>query len=383
MEKRFVSQQRVEWCRKNYHIELDELAVRAGIKPDLLRRACNRERVLTGAQLRNMGRALDLGTYFFTAKMDVSKTEMRLPHFRAAACRPQPSTELMMLLGRMERHREYFDAVLDESPRRNARKPAYPRLRPDASWAGKARAVRKWLGISGAEGFAELRARIEDRDIMVFVSNSWRRWNIHVDSKGEERFKGFALRHEVLPIIFVAKEKDERDQSFTLMHELAHLILHKVDALDGEKSLVALSRENKQEFEANALASYILLSDEARREIDAVQVENKDTRKTGLALDRICKRHRVSKAAVLAYIVASKGATAAMREWTAKQSSGKALKREVEIDAARKIWEIFGRRYVSEVLDAEAKQRLTTSTALDYMDVDLITFREVAKKKNR
>ncbi|MBF2759550.1 MAG: ImmA/IrrE family metallo-endopeptidase, partial [Ectothiorhodospiraceae bacterium AqS1] len=155
-------------------------------------------------------------------------------------------------------------------------------------------AAGRRLGQQGQGRAAELRARIEANDIMVFVSNSWRRWNIHLDSKGEERFKGFALRHEVLPIIFVAKERDERDQSFTLMHELAHLILHKADALDGEQSLVALSRENKQEFEANALASYILLSDEARREIDAVQVESKDAHKIGLALDRICKRHRVS-----------------------------------------------------------------------------------------
>ena len=377
----------MDWCRKNYHIELDELASRAGIKSGLLRRAYKGEMVLTAEQLWDLGETLDLEMSFMR-KRDISKGEIRLPHFRAASCRPQPSTELMMLLGRMERHRGHFEGVLDESPRRNARRVKYPSQRSGAGYASKAKAVRRWLGISGDASFAELRGRVEAKDIMVFVSNSWRRWGTPVNGKGEDQFKGFALRHELLPIIFVAKEREERDQSFTLMHELAHLLLHKGDAIDGADSLDALlSRGNKQEQEANTLAGYILLSEEARGEVDVLPLEGKEVRKLGQELDRICKRHGAGKAAVLAYLAASRGAAAAARAhncWTQsmKQSKKKTSKKEAEAESAKKIWDIFGYRYVTEVMDAEANERITTHKALVYMNVDLDTFQIMVKQKD-
>ena len=233
-----VNPERLQWCLRHYCLTPAELAKRAGLKPSTVRRACGGEQGLTLQEMRAITKALELNSFFFIQENNISREEVRIPQFRAAAGQPRRTTE-MLLLSRTERRRRYFEGLFEDLPALKPRKVSYPQLRPGDGYEAKARMVRRWLKLSGGAGFAELRQKVEAKGILVFVGCGTGRWQVPKDGRGREQFKSFALRHEVLPIIFVAKERDERNQSFTLLHELAHLIMHQKDAIDGERSLAS------------------------------------------------------------------------------------------------------------------------------------------------
>ena len=87
-----------------------------------------------------------------------------------------------------------------------------------------AREVREYLGVpieqqtgwqSDAEAFDRWRETLNDAGVAIFK-----------DSFKVEEYSGFCLYDEVFPIIYVNNSTAKTRQSFTLFHELAHLIFH-------------------------------------------------------------------------------------------------------------------------------------------------------------
>ncbi|MBF2735068.1 MAG: ImmA/IrrE family metallo-endopeptidase, partial [Betaproteobacteria bacterium AqS2] len=184
---------------------------------------------------------------------------------------------------------------------------------------------------------------------------------------------------EVLPIIFVAKEKDERNQSFTLLHELAHLIMHQKDAIDGEQSLASFggASRSRREIEANALASHVLLPESALTEIDAKALAGMAPAEIDAALRGVCEKHRVSPMVVLARLRAARLVPAALVEGYFKRSA-KASRPQAQAKgkddgrvSVAEIREIFGDRYVDMTVKMEGEKEITLHDAVVYLDVDL------------
>nr|MBF2736024.1 ImmA/IrrE family metallo-endopeptidase [Betaproteobacteria bacterium AqS2] len=203
--------------------------------------------------------------------------------------------------------------------------------------------------------------------MLVFVGGGGRfgRWQTPKDRRGRDQFKGFALRHEVLPIIFVAKEKDERNQSFTLLHELAHLIMHEQGAVDGEKTLASFhgGSRSRREAEANALASHVLLPESALREIDAKALAGMAPAAIDAALRETCDKYGVSPMVVLARLRAARLVPAAVVDryfkFSVKDGGVQAKGKEDGRMSVAEIREIYGDRYVDMVLKMEAEQEIT------------------------
>ena len=84
-----------------------------------------------------------------------------------------------------------------------------------------AQAVRKWLGCENfAYEFKEWKTAVEKREIFVFSTGKLSNW-----AKSEqETFRGFAVYNDTLPIIVINDSDAIVAQSFTLFHELGHLI---------------------------------------------------------------------------------------------------------------------------------------------------------------
>jgi Zn-dependent peptidase ImmA (M78 family) len=81
-----------------------------------------------------------------------------------------------------------------------------------------------------ANDFEALRESVENKGIMVIVSNGYNGpWQI--DKSDSTR--GFCLYYDMLPIIAI-KKQSKGAMAFTLMHELAHLLLHKTSMLDNQ-----------------------------------------------------------------------------------------------------------------------------------------------------
>ena len=92
--------------------------------------------------------------------------------------------------------------------------------------------VRAWLGVSLEEQiavgkekdtFALWRKVIEEKNILVFMTRRFSHW-----SKMEvDMMRGLSLFHTTLPVIVVNDSDSHRAQTFTLMHELAHVLRQK------------------------------------------------------------------------------------------------------------------------------------------------------------
>jgi Zn-dependent peptidase ImmA (M78 family) len=92
--------------------------------------------------------------------------------------------------------------------------------------------IREWLGLAVPYDFRDIRDAVEQKGIMVIVSNAYNgKWQI--DKKNPVR--GFSLYYDVLPIIVIKKQTSSGAQTFTLMHEFAHLLLHRESAIDNDE----------------------------------------------------------------------------------------------------------------------------------------------------
>lgn len=112
------------------------------------------------------------------------------------------------------------------------RPPSWP---ADAPLTETAQAVRDWLGVdagrnlpfTGTRQKPGWKEKLEARGVFVFMTDKYRGWS-HID---KDAFRGLAIHHDILPIIIVNDSDAKKAQSFTLFHELGHL-MRRENAID-------------------------------------------------------------------------------------------------------------------------------------------------------
>ena len=103
-----------------------------------------------------------------------------------------------------------------------------PELKRDAMADFAAQQVRDWLDITEESfKFSKWKEMLEEKNIFVFMTSKYKGWS-HVD---RALFRGLAIYHQKLPIIIINDSDAKKAQSFTLFHELGHL-LRKESAID-------------------------------------------------------------------------------------------------------------------------------------------------------
>lgn len=124
-----------------------------------------------------------------------------------------------------------------------------------------AKAIRSWLNVENNLEFPEWKEKLEQKGIFVFMTGKYRGWS-HI-RKGV--FRGLSMYYTVLPIIIISDFDVKEAQSFTLFHELGHL-LRKEHAVDS-------CHESKKEVEkwCDRLASKILMPENEFR--NATKIE--------------------------------------------------------------------------------------------------------------
>ena len=115
------------------------------------------------------------------------------------------------------------------------------------------RRIRKWLGCSETDSgkFQDWKKAVESKNIFVFMSSKYPGWSkIH-----PHLFRGISIYQETLPIIVINNSDAYQAQSFTLFHELGHL-LKKESTLDEEFSP---ARSRSTEIWCNEFAGELLM----------------------------------------------------------------------------------------------------------------------------
>jgi Zn-dependent peptidase ImmA (M78 family) len=223
---------------------------------------------------------------------------------------------------------------------------------------------RNWLGLDAGNDFDSYRRALEAKGVLVFRSNGYSgKWQI----PKENPILGFTLYDSICPVIVIKKQFSEPRQSFTLMHELGHLILHKTSSIDDEFDLQS---HQGREHEANAFAGHLLVPNDFLKTIrDAERPD--EVSQFDVWLGRPCKTWGVSCEVILRRLMDAgrlpQSEYNAYRQWRAtlivQQADTGSRKYRY-----REPMHVFGNTYVRTVLDALNARQITLTKASSYLD---------------
>jgi len=359
-----INPQRILWCCKDYGIPPDELAKKLKISQARFKSVLEGEDGLTFGQLRAIARFFNRGALFFLDPDPVRENQVRTPQFRTIASRqPNLFPELKALIERVERYRDLYLGLREDLGEGNLR--FEPPEIPPRSPKGAAQIVREWLGLGPQNNFNLYREAVEAKNVLVFRSMGYNGpWKI----PDESQTIGFSVFHLICPAIVVKKQTSEARQSFTLMHELGHVVLHRTSFIDEESNLQ--SHEGR-ERSANAFAGHLLVPDEFLE--DVLDEERPDSvAEFDYWLEPYRKAWGVSSEVILRRLTDSrrldKELYQAYRTWLSKRpipegrSSGSRQYRH------REPLRIFGKEFVATVFDSLHAQQISLSKASSYLD---------------
>jgi Zn-dependent peptidase ImmA (M78 family) len=251
-ERIHLNPKRLVWCCEQYRITLEELARDTKLKLEKLKDALDGKPAFTFRQLQTISKYFGRGVLFFLQPGEPSPEAVYSPQFRRIGPqKPDLSIGVKKIIQRAEVARQTYIGLLEQISEPT---PDFsPPERDGRTLREYAALVREWLGFGRSKSnFVNFRHAVESKGVMVIRSNGYAGdWQV---PKGEAC--GFALYHKILPLIFVTKQNHESRQSFTLFHELAHILLHRDSKIDESADLREVEGV---EAEANRFASYILV----------------------------------------------------------------------------------------------------------------------------
>lgn len=359
-----INPDRIAWCCADLGIAPDQLAAETGIAAVTMERVMAGKDGMTFNQLRKVADHFGRGVLFFLEEGPVDEAQVHSLQFRTLANqKPELSASLKALIERVERQREVYLSLREDLD--DADSPRFvPPVLPADDLRVAARVARQWLGLGEQNSFDTYREALESRGVLVFRSNGYAgKWQIAKNNP----ILGFSLYDKNCPVIVVKKQDWDTRQSFTLMHELGHLLLHKTSSIDDERDMES---HRGHEREANAFAGYLLVPDsflaginDTERPDDVSQYDHwlgHQRKAWGVSGEMILRRlldaGRLPQSRYEAY-----------RKWTAESV--------VEVsDGGNREWRhreprhIFGDTFVRTVLDSLYARHITLAKASGYLD---------------
>jgi len=358
-----INPERILWCCQDRGITLDDLAADTGISIGAFERALSGEGALTFGQLRRVAGYFGRGVLFFFDQEDAQAEIVHTPQFRTLLNQKTAlSPKIRIIIERAERQRDIFlalrEEVLDEENNFNP-----PHLPRDVALA--AANVRAWLGLREENDFGSFREAIQAKGILVFRSNGYNgKWQIPAESP----ILGFNLFDPRCPVIVVRKERSEERQAFTLMHELAHVLLHRSSSIDDAGDF---NSHEGRERDANHFAGLVLVPDAFLRNIDAA-ARPLDVSDFKEWLYPFTRRWGVSTEVVLRRLMDAgrlpREEYASYRVWQEQQPSPQPEGQAVRTYRYREPTHLFGTAFVRTVLDSLISRKITLTRASAYLD---------------
>lgn len=359
-----INPSRLAWCCADRGISIEECASELGIPAANLSKVMEGEPGLTFNQLRKLADYFGRGILFFLEPEQVDATQVHSPQFRTLANqKPELSAHIKALIERVERQRAVYLSLreeLDNSEFPRYSPPNLVKLDPVEA----ARRVRQWLRLTDTNNFDSYRSAVEAKGLLVFRSNGYNgEWQIAKESP----ILGFSLFDPACPVIVVKKQSADPQQSFTLMHELGHVLLHKASSIDDDRDMHS---HDGREREANAFAGNLLVP-----ESFLLAIRDADRPAEVSRFDEWLLRQRkawgVSCEVILRRLMDTgrlpRDEYAAYRNWRsnilpATDEGGNRAYRN------REPKHIFGDTYVRTVLDALSARHITLAKASSYLD---------------
>ena len=359
-----INPERIQWCCQQALHDMVEFATKKKIPLEKLRNGR-----LTYNQLKKVADFFGYTPLFYLESSPPAEEKIHTATFRSLAGQSvKMDYKLVRIIKQVEWYRDlYLSLMEDLDEEREFFDP--PAL--TGTIAEKSSAVRQWLGLgdndSEERDYDYYRDIIEAKGILVFQSMGYNgAWKLLKDSKAI----GFSIPHPQVPSIFIKKASRER-MSFTLFHELGHILLHDTSCMDDETQL-RRDHPKKREQEANQFAAKCLLPPSELSDSVTVGPEGYD-HEFGSIADRLGISVEVVVVAYLQKGLISGGDYSVYKgikeqqkaEWegeiTEKFSAPRMFRH-------REPLHIFGRNYVGTVLDAFHSGVVTLSKTSKYLD---------------
>ncbi len=363
-----INPQRIVWCCNNQGVSIEQLSKEVGVSLATLERAIDGEDTLSIKQLQKIANYFNRGLLFFLEHNPVNEDKVYSVQFRTISNqKPELSAKLKALVERVELQRQVYVSLL-ENLGEDVSKPWYP-SKLDLNISNikhVATKVRHWLGLAKGGDFWQLRRAVESQGVMVFVSNGYSgQWQI---SK-ENPIRGFSLYFDNFPVIAIKKQSSEAPQAFTLMHELAHLLLHRDSFIDDEDDFYSYQGKEKV---ANEFAGNVLVPDNYLNQVDIANFPLNDV----VAYDGYLKNYSrlwcVSSEVILRRLLnegmIDKKYYQNYREYKQSISFFEQDGRGTRKYRFREPVRMFGEPFVRTVLDALNNQQITLVKASTYLD---------------
>ena len=359
-----IKPERILWCCTDHGITPGDLANELDISPSTIEKVLSGEIGLTFNQLRKMAEYFGRGVLFFLEEGPINEAQVHTPQFRTLSNQKlELSAKIKALIERVEKQREVYLSLredLDDTDRPRFSPPDLSRKKPGEA----AHAVRQWLRLGARNTFDTYRKAVEAQGVLVFRSNGYNgKWQIAKESP----ILGFTLYDPNCPVIVVKKQPGEARQTFTLMHELGHLLLHKASAIDDEHDFES---HQGREREANAFAGHLLVPDDFLASIRDEERPD-DVSRYDEWLSGPCKDWGVSAEVILRRLLDAGRLTqsryADYRLWRG-QLIVPSTEEKVSRYRHREPKHIFGDTFVRTVLDALNARQITLTKASSYLD---------------
>lgn len=376
-----VKKELLVWARDSAGYSMAEAAKRLGVSDERLAEWEGGERSPTISQLQGMSDAYKrpLSVFYLQqvpTKFQAMRDYRRLPGTGMRRMSPELTLEI-----RLAHQRRALALELLDEPATGPFKLAAT-LKDDPEDIGTA--IRKALAITPAEraawrsdrggyaAFNALRGKIEALKVLVFQT----------DRVSGDEVSGFAIADLQLPVVVITrKDTPPTRRTFSLMHELAHVMLHMSGVSDLHVDAERPPEDQKVEVFCNSVAAATLMPKQALLSESAV--EDYDGPPDGWSeatIQELARRYSVSREALLRRLLTFGLTTPKFyrakraeyqeeflnqreRQRELSKSSGDTFARNPPRDALTN----FGKPFVRMVLNSYYQDRMTLSEVSGYL----------------
>ena len=262
------------WARETSGLDIPSVARKVGTKPDRVQEWEEGSSQPTIKQLRKLARAYmrPIGLFFLPElpeDPESIKDFRRIPDEFAEEMSPALRFEIRLAQNRREQALELMSDLDEEPPTIESR---FSLSDDPDRVAGQ---IRSMLNISireqmkwrtKHEAFGSWRRAIEDKGTLVFQTGVLR--NLIVLPK---EARGFSIAEQPYPVIVVNGKDHHSARCFTLIHELAHILLDDGGICDLHNPFRATSEIDRTEVFCNRVAGSTLVPAGALAETNVVQ----------------------------------------------------------------------------------------------------------------
>lgn len=227
----------------------------------------------------------------------------------------------------------------------------------------------RWRDNNGRAGFNAWRYRIENLGVLVFQTTRF----------SSDEASGFAIAADILPAIAVNRNDSLTRRTFTLLHELAHLMIRVSGVSDLETDAARPPEDQRIEVFCNHVAAAALMPrDVLLSEPQVVAQGVRSTTWSDAQVNELARRFNVSREALLRRLLTFDRTTDEFyrrkrsqyaTEFRAGQQQKKeaAAATEIKRNMPQETVSNFGRPLVNMLLDTYRQDRMTLSEISGYL----------------